>query len=183
MDIRIDSFFVRLYRYFYNMDCYESMPNGLCTYFWKLVFACVLIVPLEIIGLPNTLLRLILRSDYHPPFAKAGMTCVFIFCSMVLYLCLLPVVNIWYPQSPDDIFGAYILDSVILIILLIIYLISSNKSNLIGQYIRARSKGICPRINWVKPKPKPTPKSLDELKAIALEVGTEVVRQHNLTNS
>jgi hypothetical protein len=159
------------------------MPKGLCTYFWKLVFACVLIVPLEIIGLPYTIFKLIFRSDYQPPAEKAGTTCIFIVCLALLYVGLLPVVNIWYPQSPDDIFGAYILDSVILIFFLIIYLISSNKSNLIGQYIRARSKGICPRINWVKPKPKPTPKSLDELKAIALEVGTEVVRQHNLTNS
>lgn len=147
-DIKMSNFFVRLYRYFYDMDCYDKMPPSLCAFTPKLIVACLLIMPFEIIGLPNTLWNLVFKDGKMPPIGKVGITILFAILFACLYFMGLPIINHWIPQKHDDIIASCVLD--VCVFCIIIWALYRRKySGFIGDYLKTKRDKICPKINWI----------------------------------
>ena len=64
MKLTKNSFNSKLYRWFY---CTNQLPINLCPYFWKLLMAWVLLIPVVVITLPVTLgeIRSLKQSNYE----------------------------------------------------------------------------------------------------------------------
>lgn len=149
--IKEDSFSAKLYMYFYDIDKLDEMPKGLCSFFWKLVIACIFVIPLEMIGIPYTLFRLMFNSPKFTPLLKAGVSFLLFLCMCALYLSILPIINIFCKQDPKILVDGYILDIMLLIIgLVILYFYTVNNDTIVGNFIKGKFEGICPRIEWIK---------------------------------
>ena len=148
----MSNFFVRMYRYFYDMDWYDKMPKGICDFVPKLIVACIFIIPFEIIGLPITFFQLFKPKDwrYHCSGIKAALTVALALCLFVLFYMSLPIIAHWYPQKHEDIVGAIIVDVLFGIVILAFILHGIfGKYSMIGAYLRAKKDKMCTKINWI----------------------------------
>ena len=153
-NIKTSNFFVRMYRYFYNMDCYDTMPPGICDFVPKLIVACIFIMPFEIIGLPITIIQFFIPKNWkwqkHCPGTKAALTAALLFCLFILLFMALPIIAHWYPQKHEDIVGAIIVDVLFGIVILAFILHGIfGKYSMIGAYIRDKKEKMCTKINWI----------------------------------
>lgn len=149
MTLNSNSISAKLYRYFYST---ERMPESLCTYFWALVLAYILIIPLEITGLVGSLMRFIspiLReaTPSNPGF-KTVLSIFAFLCGILLYFVLIPVLQFFYEYKRADIIAAFSVDVILLVFFTILFFASTNKKFLVVEYTKAKIKGICPRITW-----------------------------------
>lgn len=73
----------KLYQFFYNK---KVLPNNLCPYFWKLVIATILILPLFIIQLPSRIENLIKKEYRHQwDHAGWGILLYLLLCSYLVF--------------------------------------------------------------------------------------------------
>lgn len=149
MELKLNSLSARLYRYFYETN---KMPNSLCTYFWKLVIAYLLIIPLEIIGLPCTIYGIYIKffgkdqtptQDYSYPNTKAGASSIFF---IVLFVMLVPIIQFFIPIRKSLVIETLSFD--IIIIFTIVCYCLKNSNFLVKDFIKAKVKKVCPKINW-----------------------------------
>lgn len=152
MNLNYNSFFARLYRRFY--DDYE-MPRSLCQYFWMLIFACLMIIPFEIIGLPfTTYLKLFYKGDeshcqsWLRMFISIGLLIFIYFALYPLLQLFIPFSGIW---KINDMFTCVAFD-IILCFFGVGCLINhlNKKGTLLKSYINAKKNKICPKITWKK---------------------------------
>lgn len=148
MQLNKNSISARLYRHFYSE---ETMPKSLCTYFWALVLAYTLVIPLEILGLVGNIpIYLVDKGgDILPknPFFKTVMTIFTVIILYCLFVCIYPIIHIFHPIEWMKIEASIFFDIVILILGIVIYK-NETKNSILPEYIKAKVKGICPRIDW-----------------------------------
>lgn len=149
MELKLNSLSARLYRYFYETN---KMPNSLCTYFWKLVIAYLLIIPLEIIGLPFTIYIKFFdkdqtpTKDYSDPATKAVASSIFVTVLFVIVLMLVPIIQFFTPIERQFVIDTLIFD--VVIISVILYCLTGVYNFLIIDLIKAKLRKVCPKINW-----------------------------------
>jgi hypothetical protein len=127
------------------------MPESLCTYFWALVLAYILIIPLEITGSIGSLMRLVIPGVNDTPSNPAFKTLLSffaVFFAILLYFLLIPVLQFFYEYKTKDIIAASIVDVILLVYFTILFFASTDKKFLVVEYTKAKIKGICPRITW-----------------------------------
>ena len=150
MKLNRNSISAKLFRYFYSTDI---MPGSLCTYFWALVLAYILIIPLEIGGLLGTLTRFIFppfRDTPNNPAMKFFLSIVCITCLVLFTFCLIPVLQFYkgFNFGKQDIIGSSIIDIIFLIFVIVCYFGNTNRKFLPIEYAKSKIKGVCPRIDW-----------------------------------
>lgn len=148
MQLNKNSVSARLFRYFYST---EIMPQSLCTFFWALVLAYTFVIPLEILGLLGRIPIYLIdeKSGILPknPFFKTVMTIFTVVMLYGLFVCIYPIIHIFHPIKGMQLGAGIFLDIVILILGIFIYTQQTDNS-IIPAYIKAKAKGICPRIDW-----------------------------------
>ena len=157
MELNRNSFSARVYRAYYQE---EIMPNNLCSYFWSLVLAYITFIPLEIWGLPYTILSLFIKkAPKVAPFFKAVISLFMLGVSVALWLALAPItqyINIKWTKK--DIECGIFLDIIIFIIIMVYYIpiirhkFKYKSKNLVIEYLKSKISGICPRITWTDKK-------------------------------
>ena len=60
MELNLNSLTAKLYRWFYKQN---EMPSSLCPYFWKMILACILYIPLFLFDLPSRIARKIQKEN------------------------------------------------------------------------------------------------------------------------
>jgi hypothetical protein len=87
MELNYNSTSSKLYRWFYDT---HRMPETLCPYFWKLVFAWTLTVILSPLLLPTWILRKLLSNDFDDDFPIAPYATIgfLIYAVIFLLICL-----------------------------------------------------------------------------------------------
>ncbi len=162
MNLTKNSKHARLYRWFYSAD---DMPQSLCLYFWKLLFAIILFIPAWIITWPAHIIFPLLgdeESDLTGDALLSGAVYVALaalWCVGCFVFCLF---NIQLPLN-EHINGA-ILDSGFCGALVIFFALGifidyiddkripkkENKEevNIIYTFIKAKTDKYCPKITW-----------------------------------
>jgi len=144
MKLKTSSLSAKLYRYFYET---EKMPKSLCPYFWKLVVAYLLILPLEIIGLPYTIVMFLFKLNKNVcPFFKAVLTPFGILLLVALFFLLSPITQFFLPIKADNVIASGILDAIIIIA--VVCSLITDGDFLVKDFVKAKVNKVCPRIDW-----------------------------------
>jgi len=164
MKLSKKSFSAKLYRYFYSInDC--EMPKSLCPYFWKLVIAYLLFIPLEILATPYNLFHIIMnkiqkKDAFHDicshdmtPISKVFIVALISIILFAIFYAFIPLIHLFHPVSKNMLINAYILDCAFIILGIIgFFAWYKDNDNLAKTYISAKVKRICPRIEWTDNK-------------------------------
>lgn len=172
-----NSFTAKLYRWFYGT---ETMPKNLCPYFWKLVIAYPMAVPVLMVTLPYEIIYFKSRSNDENIAER-------IWISFIIALFLLAAFSILSAPSilfgynpPKEQFMHYIIYSGVMFWIVGIiagifhgikylikkikepkriydeegnYVISYKKEkNIITEFIKAKYNKYCPQIEWTNDK-------------------------------
>lgn len=149
MKINKNSFSSKIYKYVYNVEDWE-LPNNLCSYFWKLIGA-FLIIPLFLIShlIIAVIKRRIKREDL--PLGILLLYSLLSLFGMVMVHFTEPT-NLFYIFI--EIFGitGYIILTMSIIGYVIYRLDKKYKggNNIVSEYIKAKKNKMCPRIEWVE---------------------------------
>lgn len=174
MQLEHNSFSAKLYRWYYGT---KSMPKNLCPYFWKLVIAYIVALPLLVVTLPYEIIYFKTRDNDE---TITNRICVsFIICLFFwAVFCLLSVFSLIFDYEPVHESPMYysILTGVLgwLIIIPITsyhgikYLIQKakepkriydeegnyviqgkrTKPNIVVEFVKAKYNKYCPKIEW-----------------------------------
>ena len=171
MELNLNSFSAKLYKWFYAIETNKywtieaQMPKTLCSYYWELVVAYILAIPLAVLIVPTYLFEQYKGDKSHERIGAGFVlwSVVFIFFTLIYplfeYFSILPIIGNLFEAS-------CILWSIIIIIAMAIgcgifwdYLadrIENNrtyyekKPNLLIEYIKAKKNKYCPKITWIK---------------------------------
>lgn len=158
MKANTKSIHAKLYTFTYTAD----LPNNLCPYFWKLVFAALVFVPNFSIQLP-ALIWNVFDKTFTDLNEKRGVGFV-----MYIVIIILSVIGYTNYHLIKALFNFYSYDSqaanngvVIDVILtiatiwaLIAYLInkhrkySTPKDSVLKKFVKAKYNNYCPKIDW-----------------------------------
>ena len=161
MQLNINSFTARLYRWFYYRD---TMPNNLCPYFWQLVLMWLVIVPYTVFTLPVQLYRKFKENE------KGEILAISMFSYLVLFFisCLILAIGLFFTKYPKGGWfeTAALLGAFIWLILIVLggwklidicydkygdrISIKSDKPSLIVEFAKAKYNKYCPKIDWKK---------------------------------
>lgn len=153
MRLNSNSISARLYRYFYGT---KEMPVSLCNYFWALVIAYLLIIPLEIFGLVGTLILYKSKTFRKgiinkTPILKFGLSFLTLICCLAIYVMLIPFIHLLkiYNFKEADIFSGIVIDIVFLTVFIVIKFAGLiQKKFLVIEYAKSKIKNVCPKIDW-----------------------------------
>jgi len=152
MELKLNSWHSRLYQHFYGVD----PPENLCPYFWKIILALVLVVPVEIFCIPRTILKLVRKdASLITDFPK-------ILTSFILYTLLAVVIILSFPilyyifnvgGLADQAEAGIILWGLVIIVTGCLWLFTrerneSSSPNIFTEYIKASYHKYCPKITW-----------------------------------
>lgn len=90
MKLDKNSISAKLFRWFYSA---KELPTNLCPYFWKLVVAYMLAIPLFVICLPTTILNI--DSSYESVGERIGMGLLYWVIIFMLISALSPISLFW----------------------------------------------------------------------------------------
>jgi hypothetical protein len=174
MQLNHNSFSAKLYRWFYGVD---SMPGNLCPYFWKLVIAYMMALPLFVSTLPYEIIYFKSRENDEKISNRIFVSfiiCLFFWAAF----CLLSVFSLIFGYRPVHESGMYysigtgILGWLIIIPIVsyhgIKYLIQKakepkriydeegrlviqgkrTKPNIVVEFVKAKYNKYCPKIEW-----------------------------------
>lgn len=160
MELNYNSIWAKLYRWFYYTDI---MPNSLCSYFWKLVFAVVLSVALFPVYLPGLIINKLDREFFLDRFGDKVMMGMVVYIGIFIFFITLFSLSIFWIQFPNtsvwshfQIAGLGVFVGIIVVSLMFclpkIGRSFKNslfgKSTLVFQYTKAIFNKVCPKINW-----------------------------------
>ena len=172
MKARKNSLHAKLYNFTYN----SSLPDSLCPYFWKLVFAVIMFIPNFILQLPALIGTFIFKSKEDDSFEnrKTGLA---IYVVLVLVTCFI-IANVHFTKclllhayNKEWLNIAVVCDLVVIIVLIgwlftvikeqyfifkykeqyFIFKYKKShlkKDNIITEYIKAKYNKYCPKIEW-----------------------------------
>ena len=176
MTINYNSFSSKLYRWLYGTN---KMPNNLCPYFWKLIVAFVLAIPIFVLTLPFEIIRLFAkttREDFNdvPIWGRLFMSALTILFLICVAAVLVPI-SLFFGYVPEQgtlIEDLFILGTFIWIVAFIFGSIrlfeylkdrydsnSGNRKrnkvkgdNIVVEFAKAKYNKYCPKIEWVNNK-------------------------------
>ena len=170
------SIFARLYRWFYVIEEYD-MPENLCPYFWSTVFMYFAIIPYTLFSIPVLLINAFTKEGFENPWQRLGFSAL-IYVFLFLGWSILFVPYYFYTWGAVDAVGfweALVSIGVLLWIVGILagayYLLKfvfkmfsrgvvaavdsikpskdvREKSNMLAEFIKAKYKKYCPKIEW-----------------------------------
>jgi hypothetical protein len=164
------SIHARLYKFTYD----DKLPNDLCPYFWKFVFALVVFIPNFIIQLPAKILYFFMKKykkDFTSRYTPGGGRSVGLLCYVgifIIYMYLYGLIewikmifNTYSYSTPAAHFTMIItgLTAVIFLTILFAKYIKKKvdgfdcdkqkKSNIIKDFIKSKKEKYCPKIEWL----------------------------------
>lgn len=165
MRLKKDSIWVFIYKFVYNT---ENLPNSLCPYFWKLLLACVLVVPYTIFIIPAIIIALIEKKDintYDLPekvLKSVATYLIVILGSVILYgtYHMIKAIFHCYSYNRDAAITMSIIYIVITIAASIVFLVNhinnklwerrynKKKQYILIEFIKAKYNKYCPKIDW-----------------------------------
>ncbi len=176
MTINYNSFSSKLYRWFYGTN---KMPNNLCPYFWKLIIAFVLAIPIFVLTLPFEIAQLFAKktledfdkTPIHIRLFISVLTVLFLIC-VAAVLAPISLFFGYVPEKGTLIQDLFILGTFIWILVLFFGSIklfdylkdrySSNSGNrkrnkvkgdnILIEFVKAKYNKYCPKIEWVDNK-------------------------------
>lgn len=169
VNLNFNSLDAKLYRWFYITD---NMPKSLCSYFWKLLFMWILIIPYTIFSLPTIILSffkkiylgIIIDKWYDRLFFTLMLNFVIFMVTAIGYT-ILNLQN-YELLKENEFFQIGFIGTLIASILIIVLIInfiyfkiksirysksnSDSNSNIIVNMVVSTYKKYCPKINWFK---------------------------------
>ena len=157
MNLNQKSWHAKIYLY-----TYQSLPNNLCIYFWGLLLAILLTIILGPLSIPGYFFT---KKDSYKHLLNSFVISVifYLILSLLLFalyeLLFIPIayfLNFKIIFTYKDLLSSiiswcFILAGILIhcIFLLIRYIKNKHvKDNILINYIKAKTKGICPLINW-----------------------------------
>jgi len=155
-----------------------SVPTNLCPYFWKLVWGCIIFIPITIIFVPWLLLNWISdRKEFtYPNYYKDSPPALILTIATILGVNMIamfwhwPTKLQWLKGSQSAWFVLGVIGWCIGIFILVVYIVTKageaieerklqrmikgettfkeKKPNIIKAFIRAKIEKSCPRIDW-----------------------------------
>jgi hypothetical protein len=150
-----ESINARLYRDFYDTN---KMPKGLCEYSWKSLIMYLGIIPATLFSFPMFIwyfIQVIVSKDKKMgwDFSTRFIFSMFIYiiiggvcCSLITLLNCFGFVS--SPGSNVIICGWSFIVIVLFVVFMFIREEHSDKTTIIGDVIKTKFEGICPRIEW-----------------------------------
>lgn len=158
MELNLNSFNAKLYRWFY-VKRVEQMPKSLCPYFWQLLWMYIFIVPYTIIAFPAILMKASDKKSEN------------IFITFVIYLflfgfiCLLsvPYFFICGLDKSNKLFVEMFKGGIVFWFVGIIAIVyhgikymieriknkpKNPKPNMVTEMVKAKINKICPTLTW-----------------------------------
>jgi hypothetical protein len=162
MKVRKNSLHAKLYKFTYD----SKLPNNLCPYFWKLVFAFVVFIPNFIIQLPVLITKVFGYEKLDNVYNRCTGFCIYL-SLLIVYRILITnyhafkeMIHCYSYDSSLATFGI-IIDIIILFILFIVGLVKiykyfknkkryleNNNENIITEFIKAKYNKYCPKLDW-----------------------------------
>lgn len=113
MKLTKNSFNSKLYRWFY---CTNELPISLCPYFWKLLMAWVLLIPVVVITLPVTLgeIRSLKQSNYekYNLSMRFGMSFLIYLIIFLVFVLLTPLSLFFTTVEYNSVLGSFVVGGV-----------------------------------------------------------------------
>jgi hypothetical protein len=171
MKLNYNSFSSKLYRWIYYSDTNE-MPNNLCPYFWRLVVAYIIALPVLVLTLPYELIRLFKKDKEEmdmPLLPRIISTVVFAIALFVIAALLAPI-SLFFGYSPIESSGfnsminggifLWFIGGIVGLVYGITYLVDKYKNrskvikeakseNIVVEFVKAKYNKYCPKIEWV----------------------------------
>lgn len=177
MKLNYNSFSSKLYRWIYYTDDME-MPTNLCPYFWKLVVAYIIALPVLVLTLPIELIRLFVKDKEKmeaPLITRIFMSVIFAFALLFIAAVLAPI-SLFFGYTPieDSSIEHLISGGIFIWVVGIIFAIGygikylydrhknrrknistsdeTEKSNIVVEFVKAKYNKYCPKIEWTNKK-------------------------------
>lgn len=141
MKMNRNSLLARLYRDFYDIDEYwQYMPQNLCLFIPKLIFAMLLYLPVFVVGIP----ALIFKTK---GVWKRFLYCIFSYIGLFfLYFMLIPVASL-FMEIEQDLFNTGIAIDIMFAFIMAVYLIVSFVIKYIVRPLEKKKFKGC-KIDW-----------------------------------
>lgn len=171
MELSKKTWHAKLYCLTYGIG---TLPNNLCPYFWKIVIAMLLFVPLTIFFLPRIVFnKLVNRFTHDDDVSDDGYLSVQIFIAIgvnVLLFVLFCMAYMWFIPAfinkdlklhPIWVFGSlgYILTLIVTILIFQVrrkekrtekQVYKKPEPNIFIEFVKAKYNRYCPKIDWKK---------------------------------
>lgn len=171
MKLNYNSFSSKLYRWIYYSDTNE-MPNNLCPYFWKLVVAYIIALPVLVFTLPYELVRLFIKNkeEMDMPLLPRIISTVIFVLALILIASVLAPISLFFGYTPIEgsklesiiHFGVFlwVIWGIVGLVYGIRYLVDKYKNrskvikeakseNIVVEFVKAKYNKYCPKIEWV----------------------------------
>lgn len=156
MQLQTSSWHSRLYTFTYS----KMLPQSLCPYFWKLVLAMVLFIPLTILYLPLIILRLVFEFNYfrYPTYFK-GKDLRFMWLSNAICWDLIWIIRGFIHKEWKVLLFLF----VAILIVTFVVIVTANlfepkpkkikpkkekEPGILTEFIKAKYNRYCPKIYW-----------------------------------
>jgi len=166
MELNYNSFSSKLYRWVYST---EKMPQNLCPYFWKLLVAWGVSLPLLCLTFPYEIMNRLIFKENSSEFPIPGR----IFLSFVIVVLLAAVIallsafSLFWGWPPEDTLRASLVQGGLFLWMIAIIVgitlglielqkkrkekreeVRESKDNLIVEFVKAKYHKYCPQITW-----------------------------------
>jgi hypothetical protein len=175
MELKYNSISAKVYRNFYETS---KMPKSLCPYFWKLVAAWPLTILFSPLLFPFWIVDKLDRGDNdRAPFPAQVFLGILIYFAIFCVFCIgVTVSSIWITYYRGTLWFKWYVGGFVVIFISLVggivfliselkerrkqkrraaqydengnYLPSEEKPNLIVEFIKAKYKKYCPKIDW-----------------------------------
>ena len=149
----------------YRSTYVKYPPNNLCPYFWSLIIAILLYIPITILRLPELIRMLIMERKIEIDEKTSAMG-----ANMWVIITILSGFTILHINLIKAMFNTYSYDSslaniTVIIDLIIIAIVAGHliykniyekepnkETNIVEEFIKAKYYKYCPKIEWVDEK-------------------------------
>ena len=149
MTLKYNSFNAKLYRYFYDAN---SMPDSICSYFWKLLMAWVFIIPVSLFSFPAVIGEIITKQSYGLGRLFMSVVLYLAICLVTAMVCTIMLFFNEYDSSSIIVrIGVYgFIFWLLAIVMTVKYIRSNNKleDSVIVGFVKSKYNKYCTRITW-----------------------------------
>lgn len=154
-----NSLHAKLYEFTYS----SYLPDNLCPYFWKLVWAIIVLVPNFIIQFPALIIQIFSKSSDDCGDRRGMGTVIYIigfFLSLYFKITFHLIKGIFncYSYSQEFAIWGGIINTIIFIISAVFFIkyllgkrrkrIEEKRPNIIVEFAKAKYGKYCPKIDW-----------------------------------
>ncbi len=152
MIINRNSFHARVYKYVHG----DKLPDNLCPYFWKMLFALIWCIPDTVIRFPGMLLN---RFTKDSGMERTKGVVLYFFSLILIWMgwCITELIKflLGFEYDEDQAFIGGMCIVVPLLGLLVYQIIKyfcepKERGTIVGEFIKAKYERYCPRIIWIE---------------------------------